>query len=295
MVVDNWFVFALASALCTAVAAVVQKRTLQDTHTIDFAVALSFVVGVVSIVILYFFPLHEMPLKLALGLVPLSGGAALGYFYATRAIRHLPISVSSPLLLLAPVVTTVLAYAVLGEALGTLHMLGIGVLVAGLYVFEARHLRNWREAAQSLFGSGFTRFALLAVFLYGCTSIFDRVALGWWKVPVIQYIALAQIGIALWMIVIARVLERRSLRDALSAVSGTWGFIILIVALTIAYRLLQSYAVVSAPVGMVSAVKHSSVFFAVLIGGRLFHEDALLRKTIGSAIMIAGLTILALS
>ena len=40
--------------------------------------------------------------------------------------------------------------------------------------------------------------------------------------------------------------------------------------------------------GLVIAVKRMSAFFVVLIGGELFHEKNLLRKSIACLIMLAG-------
>lgn len=291
---SGWFVFAVLSALLTAFAAITEKRALRDTHSIDFAVALSAVVALASVGVLALQSFPPVPLKLLAGLVPMTGGAALAYFFATRAIRHLPISVSSPLLLLSPLFTTALAYLLLGEHLSYLQGAGVAALMAGLYVFETRHLRAWREFYDGL-ASGYARFALLAVALYGFTSLFDRVALGWWHTPPLQYVALAQIGIAFWMLVVARIGARRRLRDVFSSLGSSWSLILLVALLSFAYRVLQSHAAAEAPIGMVTAVKHSSAFFAVVIGGTLFHEEGLLRKALGSAIMIAGLALVALA
>ncbi len=290
----GWFGFALLSAACTACAAIIEKRALRDAHSIDFAVALSAIVGIASAGILVAIPFPPVPLRLIAGLIPMTAAAALAYFYATRAIRHLPISVASPLLLLSPVLTTICAYILLGEELGRAQFIGIAVLMTGLYVFETRHLRAWREVYDGL-TSGFARFALLAVSLYGFTSLFDRVALGWWHVPPLQYVALAQIGIACWMLVIAHVAERRSMADVVSSLGRAWVLIVFVAGLSILYRLLQSHAAALAPIGLVVAVKHSSAFFTVVVGGSFFKESGLLRKAAGSAIMVAGLALIALS
>lgn len=290
----GWFAFAIMSALCISLAAMLEKRALRDVHTIDFALSLSSLAALVSLGILAFVPFPPVPSMLLIGLVPSTGAAALAYFCAARAMRHLPISVASPLMLLTPVITAILAYLILREALSPVHLAGFSILIFGLYVFETHQLRGWREFYAGLFQDGFAVFAVVATLLYGCTSLFDRVVLGWWHVPALQYVVLAQIGVGLWMLIIARVAERVSISDGLRTIRRTGPLVVLIVILTVSQRLFQSHATALAPVALVSAVKYSSVFFTVTIGGTLFHEDGLLRRAVGTAIMIAGLCLIAL-
>ena len=67
-----------------------------------------------------------------------------------------------------------------------------------------------------------------------------------------------------------------------------WLWIILIAVLTAGYRYTQIRAIKIAPVSLVLSVKRISVFIAVIIGGKLFNEKNLLKKTLATAIMVAG-------
>jgi drug/metabolite transporter (DMT)-like permease len=65
-------------------------------------------------------------------------------------------------------------------------------------------------------------------------------------------------------------------------------WIILISVLTIGYRFTQIVAVSMASVAIVLAVKRTSVFWATIIGGRIFKEENLLKKTLAVIFIVAG-------
>jgi len=68
-----------------------------------------------------------------------------------------------------------------------------------------------------------------------------------------------------------------------------WKWIILVALLTVGYRYTQIEAIKYAPaVALVLSVKRISVFFASIIGGKIFNEEKLLQKAIATAILIGG-------
>jgi uncharacterized membrane protein len=70
--------------------------------------------------------------------------------------------------------------------------------------------------------------------------------------------------------------------------SDIWLWIALVALLTTGYRFAQTAAVKAAPVAVVLSVKRLSVFFTVMLGGYIFRERSLLKKTVATAIIIAG-------
>jgi drug/metabolite transporter (DMT)-like permease len=74
---------------------------------------------------------------------------------------------------------------------------------------------------------------------------------------------------------------------------STLWLIVFVAVVTIGYRYAQLAATQLAPVALVLAVKRTSVFFASLVGGKLFSEQRLPWKLIGAAlIIVAGFLIL---
>lgn len=64
--------------------------------------------------------------------------------------------------------------------------------------------------------------------------------------------------------------------------------IIFVAALTIFYRWSQIEAVKLAPVALVLSIKRTSVFFASLIGGKIFKESNLTQRIVATIIMVGG-------
>jgi len=65
-------------------------------------------------------------------------------------------------------------------------------------------------------------------------------------------------------------------------------WIILIALFTIGYRYLLLEAMKIAPVALVLSIKRTSIFFATIIGGKIFSEHALLHRSIATLLMLGG-------
>ena len=66
------------------------------------------------------------------------------------------------------------------------------------------------------------------------------------------------------------------------------GWISLISVLTIGYRYTQIVAVSLASVALVLAIKRTSVFWATVIGGKLFNDKDLLKRSIAAILILIG-------
>jgi drug/metabolite transporter (DMT)-like permease len=66
------------------------------------------------------------------------------------------------------------------------------------------------------------------------------------------------------------------------------GWIALISIITIGYRYTQIVAVSLASVALVLAIKRTSVFWATVIGGKLFNDKDLLKRSIAAVLILVG-------
>lgn len=73
-----------------------------------------------------------------------------------------------------------------------------------------------------------------------------------------------------------------------SPLKNSWKWIFILALFTITYRYTQIQAIKIASVALVLSIKRISVFFAIIIGGRIFKEHGLLKKAIATTIMILG-------
>jgi drug/metabolite transporter (DMT)-like permease len=231
---------------------------------------------------------------------------AIAFVRVTHGVRRLDISESAPLMLLSPALVAVLAYVILGEALGGLQIAGIALLAAGAYVLE------WRaDGLAGIFrrlgkGEGL-RYVCEGIVLYAITSIMDRVALSTLAIAPMTYLAITQIFIAIAITAYA-VLRGNGAQVALSfrlpqptcpvgdeecadskvAYRREWLGIFGVTLFTILNRAFFVMAAAIAPIGPVMALRRTSAILSTLMGGRFNGEENLVRRVLACAIMLVG-------
>lgn len=289
----TWFVYAVLSAFLASLESILEKKTLQRVHSVDFSAVLAFAAALISFPTLFTASWAHVSLPVVGAIFLVSLLAAYAFIEVTRGIRHLEISTSSPLFLTSPMITALLAFVLLGEKLTMMQFGGMLLLLLGTYILETKHFFMAREFFNSLWGDRYARVIIFGLFIYGFTSLGDRIILAHWGVSPMLYIALAQLCIALIFLVIT-LFQHRSLRPSVAIMKENWKGVFLVALLTTGYRLMQAEATALAAVGLVVAIKRSSTLFTTLIGGKLFHDHGILRKTIACLIMIVGVYAIAL-
>ncbi len=289
----SWFSYAILAAFFASLSVILEKKTLENVHSFDFSILLALFAACITAPVMISAPWETLSPALFVSIFCVSLIIAAAHFSVTKGLRHLEVSVASPILLLTPLITTLLAYGILGETVSMLQMLGMAVLILGLYILETHQLSAWRDFFEHISGSEYTRYVLMGVLLYGFSSIFDRVILATYHVPPEVYVAIIQTFLAGIFLVWA--CTRTGAFSSIKITLQThWQSILLVAIFTTAFRTLQAHAVALTAVGIVIAVKRSSALFTTIIGGELFHESNLLRKSIACGIMISGVYLLAI-
>ena len=204
------------------------------------------------------------------------------------------ISLSSPMFLLGPLITTVLAFIILGEVVTRIQILGMLILVLGTYVLETTHSLHPREFVKNIWGNIYSRHILLGIFLYGLSSVGDRFILKHMSVSPVLYTAIIQFFIAIQFLFLTWY-YRGSPVASMKFVKEHWMSILVLALLTVGYRVTQGYAVsLAVAVGLVIAIKRSSSLFTTIIGGGLFNDHGVLRKSFACIVMMGGVYLIAL-
>lgn len=277
----TWFYYAVACAIFVSLASVSEKRVLKNEHSIEFATLLSIFVALLSIPILVVEGMPQLSWAAFFLIYLVAALGSVAYVCVTKAMRHLSISLITPLFLLGPVITTIFAFVFLGERIGLLQALGIFSILIGCYVLERKGVNGSRNNSKYLI------FVLIALVLYGATALLDKMIISNMEVPILQYLAVVQILIAINILIIRYFSGANS--ETLKEGVVKYGLPIFAIALcTIAYRYFQFQAYALASIGMVAAVKHSSSLFTTIIGGEIFHEEKMLGKTAAVLLMLLG-------
>jgi drug/metabolite transporter (DMT)-like permease len=181
-----------------------------------------------------------------------------------------------------PLVSTAIAFLLLGERPGLAQVLGIAVVCAGLVVLAMASIRGHfdRRLILPAAATGFTVAAYSALDAYGTRLHGDWLAYTCWLI-VVDATSFALLitwmkGAGFW-----RELPRDGLRIVVSGAFGLLSFLVLLWALS------------RSPVGAVSALRECSVLFATIIGMTLHGERRSVVKIAAAGLIAAGLVITA--
>ncbi len=284
----NWFFIALISALFSAAAAIAQKKVLFKLDALDF----SFLLAIINLIFCLPFFLNtefgEIAFQSLLILYIKNILGAVAFLYVMLSIKNLEISRALPLLALTPGIVAIFAFISIDETLTIIEISGIVLLLIGTYLLESKSSQSLIEPFKVFIKSKKHHYVLIALILLSVTSILDRVLLGEQKLTPSAFMGFQHLFLAFNFLLIFLFAKRNAGKLITSINKEFWLWIIFISFLTVIYRYTQVEAVKIAPVALVLAVKRISVFFAAIIGGKIFNEKRLLIKAAATAIIITG-------
>ncbi|MBR9702259.1 EamA family transporter [Candidatus Pacearchaeota archaeon] len=282
----QWYILSLISAFFSATAAITQKKVLFKESALGFSAALAIFNLILAIP---FFLFTDFSLLTSTGLLVLlfkSFLGALAFLCVMLGIKNLEISRALPLLILTPGLVALFAFIFLGEALTSLEILGMLLLVGGTYTLALKKDQKIKGPLDKAFDPRGHYYIILALVLFATTSVLDKAVLKNFHVPLNAFMGFQHLffaGIFLLILIFSN--KTKSVKSSLAR---SWKLILLISFFTITYRYAHLQAIKIAPVALALSIKRISVFFAVVIGGTLFKEHNLMRKTIATAMMVAG-------
>lgn len=282
-----WFLLATISALLSAGAAVLQKKTLLQTRALPFAFVLSVFIMLLSGAFLPGVEVLDVPPAVLALLVgkSLIGGTA--FLCVMISLEGGQISTVLPLMGLTPAVTAVLSFLITGETMATTEWLGLAVMMTGVSLVEWTPDRTgtWTMRLRTVLAK--RRLIILALVLFAVSSVADKLLVSTHKtdprvVLVYQHVVFCLVFGG--MLLVRRVPPAEVVRQARHQLP-----LILVIALvTIGYRYAQLEATRLAPVALVLAVKRTSIVYASLLGGKIFADDRLHIRLAGAALIVAA-------
>lgn len=284
-----WYGYAIISALTIAAVGLLQKKTLQREHSLEYVTVFSLAKLVFFLAI--FGGRVNWTLEGGLvGWVLISGVIyALAFLSIAKSMRRLDLSTVMPVLSIEPAIVALLALLTLGETLTGGQVVGLSLTLIGTYVLELRrHTDETHHLLQPIFQllkNRGGRLALWGLTFFSISSVIDRWLLQ--RLDVLTYIGYILI-ISLVFYSLLWMISRE--RPELFKSGQRWvlPLILVIAALHLTSNLAQAKAISLAAVGLVIAVKRTAALLDVVIGGRLFHERHLVQKTLASIIILVG-------
>jgi drug/metabolite transporter (DMT)-like permease len=284
----TWFAVAIISALLSAFAAITQKKVLYKLGALEFSFLLSLVNLLFSIPF-FFFIEYETINTLNLSILFAKSVIGVAAFLCVMlALKNLEISNALPLLALTPGFVAVFAFLILGESLKTPEVIGLLFLIIGTFILESKNLKELVFPFNVFLRSKYHRYIILALLLFTASSILDKLLLIKLNLSPVSLTAFQHIYFAILFSIIYLIFKRKEEVSSTNVKKDNLGWIALISVLTIGYRYTQIVAVSLASVALVLAIKRTSVFWATVIGGKLFNDKDLLKRSIAAILILAG-------
>ncbi len=283
-----WIVYSLLSALSNTFGVILEKKALVKERAVEFAMITTLHCAVLSLPLLFFVDFASLPIKPLLFAILFSAvPGAIGFYLIARSIRHLEVSIVGPLFILNPAMVALLAYFFLGEKTTILQIIGIIILLIGSYILELNSTHKLLDPIKAFINSKYLHFMLIALALYSVGTVYDRYIFVNYDVPVFSYFVLFNIAIGFVMSIVYLVVHRSTdgIKHGLKNYGGELFWISIFEMLQ---RITMFLAVSSAYVSLATAIRRMSAIFTVIIGGEIFHESHLIRKTIATGIMVIG-------
>lgn len=223
---------------------------------------------------------------------------AVGNGFLVKALEHGNLSILGPINSYKSVVGMVVGIIMLGEVPSLLGLLGVAIIIFGSYfVFETTDegftwalLRN-QEIRYRIYAMVLT--AIEAVFIKKVILLSDTTT---------SFIVWCWFGMVFaWVqLLLMRVFEKRKrqslgLATSVNAVSPsgkekfrTLSFFVMLALCIGTMQFTTNYVFRHIPVGYGLALFHLSTIVSIALGYRLFHEQGIAKKLLGSVIMIVG-------
>ena len=284
----TWFAIALLSAFLSAGAAITQKKVLSNLGALEFSFLLS-VVNLVFSIPFFFFIDYGTINSYNLTILFIKSVIGVGAFFCVMlSLKNLEISNALPLLALTPGFIAVFAFIFLGESLKLQEVIGLAVLIVGTYLLESQKIKEIFYPFSVFVKSKYHRFVVLALLLFTASSILDKLLLVKLNLSPVSLTAFQHIYFTILFSVIYFIFKKKNVSVTNHISRTNFGWIALISILTIGYRFTQVAAIGMASVALVLAVKRTSVFWATIVGGKIFSDKDLLKRSAAAILIIIG-------
>ena len=209
------------------------------------------------------------------------------WIFAYFAVKHLPVTVSSPIRSTSPVWTITLALIFLGESPSVAQWIGISVILLGFYTFTL---------AGKLEGIHFHRdkwvgFMVIAAIVAGGSGFYDR----WLFHHTALSPSTVQCWFSIYLVVVLLPFVWAWMKGRVGTASFQWRWTIPLVGLSLLGADILYFSALSDPnalISVVSPIRRTAVIVSFIGGAVFYKERQILRKAICLAILVLGVLIL---
>lgn len=278
-----WAIFTLSSAFAASLSSIIQKETLKHIHSLQLLVTAYAFMSVLSLGLIPFVTFHISLLSIALIIIS-SLFVALASLYTVKAFRHMPVSVVAPFFNIGTVFSAFLAVIIFQEKLSLFDAAGIVLLILGGYILELKG-NNLLQPFRDIKKSKYIHLLILGVLLYSSSFLFDKFVIE--SIGSVSYFFYHVYTVFIIYLFIA-VFFYKGLKEIKVSIKKEKWLIGLLSAVIIVENLAFYEALRISKVSLVIPLYRTWTLWAVIFGGRLFHENHLRKRAVAAILMIVG-------
>lgn len=299
-----WTILAFISALCLGFYDISKKIALRDNRVVDvltISVCVSALVLSVPLFLSRLFPdamsssyayVPTMDLKAHLFTLVKSVIVLSSWVFAYISLKHLPISVVSPMQATRPMWTLIGALLIFQEHLNTYQWIGILLAIGSIFIFSFKKPAN----RSTLTDNRYYICLALAILIGSCSGLYDKYLMRQYDHNAVQvYYTLYQ---AIMMLVVWTIINRKNLRFAITNLKSIQkiGVIVLISLFLIVSDNVYMLALrdPDSLIAVVSTIRRGGAVIGFAYGLLFLKEPDPWRKVLCMTGIMAGLICLAI-
>lgn len=284
-----WSLYAFASSLVTGVNSILQKETLKHLHAVQMMTVSTFVAVIFS---LAFIPFHNFSLNMEqFALICLSAIIyAFAIVFTVRAMRHMDVSMVAPFFNVGTAFTAIFAFIIFKESLTWVDIIGISLLITGGYILELKS-KNLIQPIKEVIRSSSIHYLLGGVFLFSAGYLLSKYILE--TVEPIPFFFYQQLGGLIVFSLLTFFIYKgfADIKDGFRR--GGW-LIPLMAVMLILENVFILEALKVGKASLVVPLYRTWTLWAVIFGGRILHENHLLKRAMAAVLMILGAALILL-
>lgn len=277
-----WFIFGFLCTFFIGTHLVTSKKILIFENGLEFLTVLA---SAQFVVLLPIIPLVKIPsLEVLVFIIFQSMILIIGLLLQFEVLKKLPISTVAPLNNLMPLFLFAFAFFILGENLTNEKLLGLIILVLGAYMINFSPKDLWGPLKRMITSKP-EQYLIIAIMILSSVAMMDKLIFNY-QVSVITLLFLSQLFLAIGTLLLLFIVEKKEGVIKAYKTKGSW--VIFTAILKNLGNLAYFQAVSLTFVSLVLPFRQMASFFAAVVGGKIFKEKQLLRKSFACLVMILG-------
>lgn len=281
-----WYLFGFLSTFFIASYLVASKKILIFKNALEFLTVLA---SAQFLILIPLIPLVDIPSFEAIIFIIFQGFIlTAGLFLQFEVLKKMPISTVAPLNNLLPLFLFSFAFFILGENLTQGKLVGLVITVVGAYFLDFS-VKDFLGPIKRMFSSKWEQYLIMAIMLLASVALLDKLILSY-KVSTVSLLFFSQLMLALITLITLFITEKWKGVKRAYTIKGGW--VLFAAILKNLGNLAYFQAVSLTLVSLVMPLRQLSSFAAAIIGGTIFKEKNILKKSLACLIMVGGVILL---